>query len=227
MPAFTFNDTFINEFKYWCKSIFKDKMNYFIPVAHNQYIVTRMDKNAQDKRDIAEIIITQPLDYDSPVHYLEIKTELLEMKVFSESMVLCQEEECLVISKNRLKDAITPITRLLTLHKKLNYQVPVDEVFACTSYRSEDSANRLLIKFTDKLDAFVAWLSKVPLDQLTTEKPANVMDGIARYKSFKSELFDIGYFMAKELKVDLIKYCKKYNVGTKFNSVWFKKSIEE
>lgn len=31
------------------------------------------------------------------------------------------------------------------------------------------------------------------------------------------------YFMAKELKLDLIKYCKKYGVGLKFNSIWFKK----
>ncbi|MFA7658733.1 MAG: amino acid carrier protein [Candidatus Gastranaerophilaceae bacterium] len=31
------------------------------------------------------------------------------------------------------------------------------------------------------------------------------------------------YFMAKELKTDLIKYCQKYEVGLKFNSVWFKK----
>ncbi len=35
------------------------------------------------------------------------------------------------------------------------------------------------------------------------------------------------YFMAKELKFDLIKYCKKYNVGTKVNSCWFKKPIED
>lgn len=30
------------------------------------------------------------------------------------------------------------------------------------------------------------------------------------------------YIMARELKTDLIKYCKKYNVGMKFNNVWFK-----
>lgn len=30
------------------------------------------------------------------------------------------------------------------------------------------------------------------------------------------------YFMAKELKLDLIKYCKKYEVGMKFNRNWFK-----
>lgn len=30
------------------------------------------------------------------------------------------------------------------------------------------------------------------------------------------------YIMAKELKLDLIKYCKKYEVGTKINKVWFK-----
>lgn len=30
------------------------------------------------------------------------------------------------------------------------------------------------------------------------------------------------YFMAKELKFDLIKYCKKYEVGLKFNKNWFK-----
>lgn len=30
------------------------------------------------------------------------------------------------------------------------------------------------------------------------------------------------YFMAKELKMDLIKYCKKHEVGLKFNKVWFK-----
>lgn len=35
------------------------------------------------------------------------------------------------------------------------------------------------------------------------------------------------YFMAKELKIDLIKYCKKHEVGLKFNRVWFKKPIEE
>lgn len=35
------------------------------------------------------------------------------------------------------------------------------------------------------------------------------------------------YFMARELKVDLIKYCKKYAVGLKFNNVWFKKTAEE
>lgn len=34
------------------------------------------------------------------------------------------------------------------------------------------------------------------------------------------------YFMARELKVDLITYCKKYEVGLKFNSVWFKKPVE-
>lgn len=31
------------------------------------------------------------------------------------------------------------------------------------------------------------------------------------------------YFMAKELKFDLIKYCKLHEVGLKFNRVWFKK----
>lgn len=35
------------------------------------------------------------------------------------------------------------------------------------------------------------------------------------------------YFMAKELKIDLINYCKKYGVGLKFNNVWFKKTVEE
>jgi len=35
------------------------------------------------------------------------------------------------------------------------------------------------------------------------------------------------YFMAKELKVDLIKYCKKYSVGINFNKNWFKSPIEE
>lgn len=30
------------------------------------------------------------------------------------------------------------------------------------------------------------------------------------------------YFMAKELKTDLIKYCNKYEVGLKFNKGWFK-----
>lgn len=35
------------------------------------------------------------------------------------------------------------------------------------------------------------------------------------------------YFMARELKVDLIKYCKKYTVGLKFNNVWFKNAVEE
>lgn len=30
------------------------------------------------------------------------------------------------------------------------------------------------------------------------------------------------YIMARELKTDLIKYCKKYNVGMKFNGIWFK-----
>lgn len=35
------------------------------------------------------------------------------------------------------------------------------------------------------------------------------------------------YFMAKELKVDLIKYCKKYQVGLNFNKVWFKTGVEE
>lgn len=34
------------------------------------------------------------------------------------------------------------------------------------------------------------------------------------------------YFMLKELKVDLIKYCQKYNVGMKFNKVWFTKSVD-
>ncbi|HNW25376.1 MAG TPA: amino acid carrier protein [Candidatus Gastranaerophilaceae bacterium] len=32
------------------------------------------------------------------------------------------------------------------------------------------------------------------------------------------------YIMAKELKDDLKTYCKKYNVGTKFNKNWFKKA---
>ncbi len=32
------------------------------------------------------------------------------------------------------------------------------------------------------------------------------------------------YFMAKELKFDLIKYCKKYEVGLKFNKNWFEKT---
>lgn len=35
------------------------------------------------------------------------------------------------------------------------------------------------------------------------------------------------YFMARELKVDLIKYCKKYEVGTKFNKGWFKTPLKE
>jgi AGCS family alanine or glycine:cation symporter len=30
------------------------------------------------------------------------------------------------------------------------------------------------------------------------------------------------YIMAKELKIDLIKYCQKYEVGKKFNKCWFK-----
>ncbi len=30
------------------------------------------------------------------------------------------------------------------------------------------------------------------------------------------------YFLAKELKFDLIKYCKKYSVGLNFNKIWFK-----
>lgn len=34
------------------------------------------------------------------------------------------------------------------------------------------------------------------------------------------------YFMAKELKHDLIKYCKKYEVGLKFNQNWFKKEFD-
>lgn len=32
------------------------------------------------------------------------------------------------------------------------------------------------------------------------------------------------YFMAKELKVDLIKYCQKHEVGLKVNKCWFKRS---
>lgn len=35
------------------------------------------------------------------------------------------------------------------------------------------------------------------------------------------------YFMAPELKQDLIDYCKKHEVAMKFNRVWFKKSVEE
>lgn len=35
------------------------------------------------------------------------------------------------------------------------------------------------------------------------------------------------YFMARELKIDLIKYCKRHEVGLKFNSVWFKNPIKE
>lgn len=35
------------------------------------------------------------------------------------------------------------------------------------------------------------------------------------------------YIMAKELKIDLIKYCKKYEVAMKFNKPWFKKEITE
>lgn len=35
------------------------------------------------------------------------------------------------------------------------------------------------------------------------------------------------YFMAKELKIDLIKYCKKHEVGLKINSCWFKKTVED
>lgn len=34
------------------------------------------------------------------------------------------------------------------------------------------------------------------------------------------------YFMARELKVDLITYCQKYGVGMKFNKCWFKKSLD-
>lgn len=34
------------------------------------------------------------------------------------------------------------------------------------------------------------------------------------------------YFMAKELKIDLINYCKKHEVGLNFNKVWFKKEVE-
>lgn len=33
------------------------------------------------------------------------------------------------------------------------------------------------------------------------------------------------YFMAKELKLDLIKYCQKYEVGLKFNKGWFKNNV--
>jgi Na+/alanine symporter len=32
------------------------------------------------------------------------------------------------------------------------------------------------------------------------------------------------YIMAKKLKIDLITYCKKYDVGAKFNSGWFKEN---
>lgn len=35
------------------------------------------------------------------------------------------------------------------------------------------------------------------------------------------------YFMAKELKIDLIKYCKKYGVGANFNKGWFKRPLNE
>ncbi len=35
------------------------------------------------------------------------------------------------------------------------------------------------------------------------------------------------YFMAKELKIDLIKYCQKYQVGKFFNRDWFKAPVEE
>lgn len=35
------------------------------------------------------------------------------------------------------------------------------------------------------------------------------------------------YIMAGELKTDLIKYCKKYNVGLKFNNAWFKNESNE
>lgn len=35
------------------------------------------------------------------------------------------------------------------------------------------------------------------------------------------------YFMAKELKIDLIKYCNKHQVGLKFNNIWFKNAVEE
>lgn len=35
------------------------------------------------------------------------------------------------------------------------------------------------------------------------------------------------YFMARELKTDLIKYCKKYTIGLRFNSTWFKKDVNE
>lgn len=34
------------------------------------------------------------------------------------------------------------------------------------------------------------------------------------------------YFMLKELKVDLIKYCAKHEVALKFNKSWFKKPVE-
>lgn len=35
------------------------------------------------------------------------------------------------------------------------------------------------------------------------------------------------YFMLKELKIDLIKYCKKHEVAMNFNKCWFKKAIED
>ena len=35
------------------------------------------------------------------------------------------------------------------------------------------------------------------------------------------------YIMAKELKIDLITYCKKYDVKSKFTGIWFKNAVEE
>lgn len=35
------------------------------------------------------------------------------------------------------------------------------------------------------------------------------------------------YIMAKELKLDLMKYCQKYNVGVKFNKGWFSAKAEQ
>lgn len=35
------------------------------------------------------------------------------------------------------------------------------------------------------------------------------------------------YFMLKELKIDLIKYCAKHEVALNFNKCWFKKPVEE
>lgn len=207
-----FDRTFANEFKYWFKDIFRDKMNFFIPIDQQGFVATRIDKNAQDKRDMADILPSYSLDYDAPVHYLEITTPLKRIHRFYDCLTLAKDGECLILNKNLMKNAMTPLTRLHTLYGKLDYKVPEEEVFAfkvirfdarndqssgSTTEAVSETSSYLVIEPTPELEVFISYLGKIKINEETKVKPEDLKDAITRGKAFLAQPIQIGHIVSE------------------------------